>query len=583
MEFLIVVLLIVLFVRWMILSRRMREMERRIDEAGANQSAGWDVAALVRRIYKLEAEVEQLHAQRSTVSIETPAAVVAPKPVVEKPVEGPAATPPPIPSLCSFCGRILPPPPAICECRTVAEEEEIAAVNEPATIEPDVPFLISPTVEPAAPAFTARVREKMAGEEWEAIVGGNWLNKLGVFVLVIGIALFLGYSFTGMSPAGRAATAVAVSLVLLGGGVLLERRDRYRIIGRGLLGGGWAALYFSTYAMQAVDAAKVISNPLLGGALLLAVAAGMILHSLRYRSQTVTGLAYFVAFVTLAITPVTTLSVVALIPLAGSLLYVAHRFEWSEMALLGLVATYGTCASRGDSGAPLSSAQMLFSIYWLLFEGFDLLRASKRTDYQQWESAILPLNALAFAGLSYAKWSHDAPQMLYALAAVSRPRTWQARRCGRNCVRLRASRRHEHARTRAIGRLRRTHHADRDPDRTAVLLKFHGGWANVGLLAEAELLFLAGMVFRQAIRANSRPRCSRWELASCWDSMSPPAESRSTSPAGPPSRGLPSPHSRDFCSTSIARFALRTKRMVTPPPRCLRGYWPLKRRSAIWR
>src|SRR6185295_16209329 len=143
------------------------------------------------------------------------------------------------------------------------------------------------------------------------------------------------------------------------------------IIGQGLLGGGWAALYFSIYAMQAVDAAKVISNELLGGALLLAVAAGMILHSLRYRSQTVTGLAYFIAFVTLAITPVTALSVVALIPLAGSLLYVANRFEWSEMALFGLLATYGTYSSRNDPLASLFSTQILLSSYWFVFECFD--------------------------------------------------------------------------------------------------------------------------------------------------------------------------------------------------------------------
>src|SRR5262249_40396960 len=32
----------------------------------------------------------------------------------------------------------------------------------------------------------------------------------------------------------------------------------------------------------------------------------------------------------------------------------------------------------------------------------------------------------------------------------------------------------------------------------AVFLKLHGAWANLGLLAEAELLFIAGLVFRQA-------------------------------------------------------------------------------------
>src|SRR5262249_15067858 len=152
---------------------------------------------------------------------------------------------------------------------------------------------------PSTPSLSERLRQKMSNEEWEAIVGGTWLNKLGVFVLVIGIALFLGYSFTQMGPAGRVAIGLAVSFAMLGGGVVLERRERYMTFARGLLGGGWAALYFTTYAMHAVNAAKVIDSNLLAVLLLLAVAAGMIAHSLRYRSQTVTGLAYFLAFATL--------------------------------------------------------------------------------------------------------------------------------------------------------------------------------------------------------------------------------------------------------------------------------------------
>lgn len=44
------------------------------------------------------------------------------------------------------------------------------------------------------------------------------------------------------------------------------------IFARGLLAGGWAALYCATYAMQALEAARIIHNPLLGVTLQLAVA-----------------------------------------------------------------------------------------------------------------------------------------------------------------------------------------------------------------------------------------------------------------------------------------------------------------------
>ena len=86
---------------------------------------------------------------------------------------------------------------------------------------------------------TPHVRRSAA--DWETLVGGNWLNKIGVFILVIGIALALGYSFTRIGPAGRVAASLAISFAMLGGGAAFERREPYQVFGRGLLGGGWFA------------------------------------------------------------------------------------------------------------------------------------------------------------------------------------------------------------------------------------------------------------------------------------------------------------------------------------------------------
>ena len=219
-------------------------------------------------------------------------------------------------------------PPAAPAAEVVAAAPPVAA---PVVAETPVaaPVVVTPlAVETAAPVprfAAAKVEEKRSSEEWEALLGGNWLNKLGVFLLVIGLALLLGYSFKHLGPWGIDAICVAIGLGMLGTGVALEGRERYRTFARGLVGGGWAALYFTVYAMQAIAAARIIFNPWAGAILLLGVATGMIVHSLRYRSQAVTGLAYFIAFVTLAITEVTVLSIVALVPLAASLLYIARR------------------------------------------------------------------------------------------------------------------------------------------------------------------------------------------------------------------------------------------------------------------
>jgi uncharacterized membrane protein len=354
--------------------------------------------------------------------------------------------------------------------------------------------------EPAPPrrTWSDQIRESMGGQEWEAVVGGNWLNKLGVLVLVIGIALLLGYEFTHVGPAGRVAIGMAVGLTMLIGGVFIERKSAYAIFARGLIGGGWAALYFTTYAMHALPAAKVIDNPYLGTALLLAVACGMILHSLRYKSQTVSGLAYFIGFATLALSESTPFSVLALLPLAASLLYLAHRFEWHQMAVFGLFATYATCASRPDVNAPLASTQALFAAYWLLFETFDFSRLRRSTATWTISSFILPGNALGFLGLSLVKWQRSAPEHVYAFL-IGGAALYLASALLRTHLRP-PSTFDENA-----GTLTRIAGGSYEGPFTisavlaaaAILARATGEWINLGLLIEGEILFLAGFFFGQ--------------------------------------------------------------------------------------
>jgi uncharacterized membrane protein len=349
---------------------------------------------------------------------------------------------------------------------------------------------------PVVPRESLRdwLRKKAGDQEWEALVGGNWLNKIGVLLFVVGIALLLGYEFAHVGPAGRVAIGMGVSLTMLIGGVVLERNPLYRIFARGLIGGGWAALYFTTYGLYALPQIRVIENPVLAAVLLLGVAVGMIVHSLKYKSQTVSGLAYFIAFATLGLGENTMFAVLALIPLAASLLVVAHRFAWSKMAVFGVVATYATCASRPDMGAPLGSTQALFAAYWLLFEAFDLMSVKKRVAGLSVESLILPLNALGFLGLSIVKWHRMAHPHLWAFLAVGAAayfvsammrvklapaqegQVWD--RMGSGC--------YEGPITIASALAA-----------VSIFLKAPVPWINVGLLIEGELLFLAGLRFGQ--------------------------------------------------------------------------------------
>jgi hypothetical protein len=253
---------------------------------------------------------------------------------------------------------------------------------------------------------------------WEELIGGNLLNKLGALVLVIGIALFLSFSFANMGPSGRAATAAAVSIATLAGGIFTETKERYRNFAGGIIATGWAGLYFTSYAMYALPAAQVIDNPVIGTLLMIAVALGMVGHSLRYRVQSLTALAFGCIFAALALSPMNTFAAISLIPLAAAMLYLARRFDWHALALFAAGGTYTVFLTRPATGAPLANIQAMLVVFWALFEGFDLLRikSGKAADLVS-SRALYALNALAGLAASAALWNRMAPDSMWLFAA----------------------------------------------------------------------------------------------------------------------------------------------------------------------
>ncbi len=289
------------------------------------------------------------------------------------------------------------------------ESEPVVVVPEP----PPAPIVeAKPAPEPPPlPIFTPEPEPSVVppqpARDWEALIGGDWANKAGVAVLVVGLALFLQYSLTHLGPAGRVGLGYLLGLSLLGVGLALENRDRWRNYARGLIGGGWAAVYFTSYAAHALPAARVIDNPVTASLLLLGVALCMVVHSLRYRSQTVTGLAYFVTFGTLALTPLSAFAVVAVIPLAASLIYAARRFAWFPMMALGQIAVYVLylihIGKIGLDPHRLVYGQIVLAVYWLIFEISELFFGSVTSDnvFLRMRFAV---NAFALLAISLGQW-----------------------------------------------------------------------------------------------------------------------------------------------------------------------------------
>lgn len=242
-----------------------------------------------------------------------------------------------------------------------------------------------------APPLFDRFKSSLDVEE---MLGTDWLNKLGIVLLVLGIAFFLSYELRTMGPLGKVLVGLVSGALMLAAGIFFERGERYRILARAGIGGGWALLFFTTYAMYHVPAAQVLTSQPLDLVLMLAVAASMVLHTLRYRSQVVTGLAFLLAFLTVTISHSNVYSLSAGVVLAAGLVVIVGRMQWFELEVFGILASYlnhflwlrpiiePMQGKRHPFPEFLPSAGILI-LYWLIFRLSYVFRSPRNDNENQ--------------------------------------------------------------------------------------------------------------------------------------------------------------------------------------------------------
>jgi hypothetical protein len=277
------------------------------------------------------------------------------------------------------------------------------------------------TLHASASKATAQQRMKSVFA-LEELLGANWLNKLGIVLVVLGVACFGIYALGQLGPLGKVGLSYLASVALLGGGIFLEKRDRYRIFSYALIGGGWALLFFTTYALNHVPAMRIMSSETTDLVLMLAVALAMVIHTLRYRSQVVTGLAFLLAYTTVSLSHDDVYSLAAGVILAIGLVSIVIKMGWFELEVFGILSSYlnhvywlyrilGPEGAQGKAFPEYHASTAILLFYWLTYRISYVVRKTKSPFEEHVSTAAALINTLLL--LATMKFQSVRPELAF--------------------------------------------------------------------------------------------------------------------------------------------------------------------------
>ena len=267
----------------------------------------------------------------------------------------------------------------------------------------------------APPVLPKRRSPRAVEREWEQILGGNWLARIGVLALVIGAGFFLKYAFDNdwIGPTGRVILGIVVGLGLIGGGHYWRRR--YPTFAQALSGGGIAILYLSIFAASGIyDLVNIYAA--FGFLFLVSSASAGLAILYNAMALAIIGiLGAFIAPLIMAVSPAGApgaagaarsfwlLVYVMVVDLGVLALSTFRNWRWfTLLALIGSLATYGAWYGwYGDDVSLLTSEGSLTLIFLIFVGATTLYHFVWRRAAQEFDYAVMIINAAFYFGISY--------------------------------------------------------------------------------------------------------------------------------------------------------------------------------------
>lgn len=247
-----------------------------------------------------------------------------------------------------------------------------------------------------------RMKTTLVKESLESLIGGKLLNRLGILILLFGLAYFLKYSFDNqwIGELGRMVIGYLSGVVFLVSGDILMRRS-YRYFSQGFTGGGIGIIYLTTFA--AANFYHLIGSGTAFTLLILTTVAGGAL-AVRQQAFGIAVLSTIAGFLAPFLigsqeaNPAALLGYVTVLDLA--ILYLAFYKQWrslNQLAFVGTALVYALSQGLSNQTSNLWLNQSYLTLYFVVFGILVFLyniRHQKPTEAR--DVLLLVLNAAFF-------------------------------------------------------------------------------------------------------------------------------------------------------------------------------------------
>src|SRR6266404_1547414 len=277
----------------------------------------------------------------------------------------------------------------------------------------------------AAPPLHSSKPKSSSNLDLETLIGGRWLNRIGIVAIISAATFFLKYAFDNnwIGPSGRVAIGILLGAAMLPWSQWLLKRG-YSYFSEGIAGLGAAVMYLSIWA--GCQYYELFSLDV-GFIAMIVVTAGMAAVALGRNSQRIALLSLFGGFLTPILVSqgkdAQAVLFTYLLILGAGLLAIEMPRDWRSLTPISFLLSqlyFWEWYSEFYRPAKLERTIIFATLFFLLYAALPVLRAARYSQLHELDIVVVLANSFAYLGALYVMlWPQDRWPLTLLVLALS--------------------------------------------------------------------------------------------------------------------------------------------------------------------